>query len=1293
MPIKNFISAIGFKPKENTSGIFIKLFSDGYCIEIDFEKEIINYGNKIICESKTSQNFSQSENFVVLECVNRLLEKGYKPENITLEKTWNAGHGTSGRLDICVTRDDGSEYLLIECKTYGSAFEKEFARMKKDGGQLFTYFKFSNKADLIMLYASELNGSDIIFRNEIVKIEDDYRTGDVKDFFEKWNKLTKDNGIFENWVNPYNFESKALTINDLEEIKQEDSSFIFNRFLEILRHNVVSDKGNAFNRIFTLFLCKIYDEKDKEDSHKELEFQWFESPFTYEGVYYEKDTHVTFQIRLTDLYKKGMKAFLEKNVTDFSETEFNNRYSFLTEEQRNPILQEFRKVRLEKNNEFAIKDVYDEQSFYDNAIVVKEIVELLQGYKLRYTKKQQYLSDFFELLLTTGLKQESGQFFTPVPVAQFVIKSLPIDKIIKEKLHQGEKDEYLPYVIDYAAGSGHFLTETMHEVQRIIDNNEFNDIKAEVKRFIKQAKEYHFDWAFDYVYGIEKDYRLVKVGKVGCYLHGDGLANVIHSDGLANFEHKDYKGKLAVKDKNFKQENKQFDIIISNPPYSVSAFKNAARQFYKDDDFELYDKLTDNSSEIECLFIERTKQLLKDGGVAGIILPSSILSNTGIYSKSREIILQYFDIVGITELGSNTFMATGTNTVTLFLRRRNNYESKNLKIAIEKFFTDFQDVTLNTVEKPFSKYVHYVWEGISFDDYTSLLKKESNKKIEEHELFKEYCKKNKSYSLIQFLKQEIEDPKNIELIEKLEEKKEKAEKDFWNNILENEKEKLLYFIIAHPQKVVVVKSGEKDAEKRFLGYEFSNRRGSEGIHPIQRGKNIEDCTQLFDPEVFDNPTKASTYIYKAFAGDYDFAIDEALQNNVSRHNLVDMLTFDRVEFEKNISLSVKKKVKIESRWELKRFDEAAQIIRGVTYSKGDQTSDRTDKIILTADNITLNGSLEIKKEVFLNNDFEISNDKKLAKNDIFICFSSGSKEHLGKVAFIEKNTEYFAGGFMGIIRVNSNNEPKYFFQLLNTILRQTIRDVGSGSNINNLSGIINEVKIPLPPLDIQQKIVAEIEVLEAKEKRAKEEIESLKNSIDSLFITTNTSSLKNLLIDINPSKSEAVKHSDDSNVSFLSMADVSNEGQIINLQTKKLKEVKSGFTFFQENDVLVAKITPCTENGKGALVPKLENNIGFGSTEFFVLRTDQEKLLPKILFYFTQSKDFRINAEKEMTGTSGHRRVPKSFIENYEIPITSISEQQKIVSEIEKIEQKISALQKEIDEIPKQKEAILKNYL
>jgi type I restriction enzyme M protein len=343
----DIIKLLGFAPKENKSGIFSKKYTSGYIIEIDFEREIINYGKDIKCDSKTTQNFSQAENFVVLECVDRLLEKGYSQKNVILEKTWPAGHEHSGRLDICLTRDDGSEYLLIECKTYGKEFDKEFVRMKKDGGQLFTYFKFSNKPDVLMLYASEFSGTGIIYRNEIIKIEDDYRTGDVKDFYEKWNKLTKDNGIFDAWVKPYNFECKALTVYDLVEIKQDDSSFIFNRFLEILRHNVVSDKPNAFNKIFTLFLCKIYDEKVKEETQTELGFQWLE------GI----DDNVSFQLRLTDLYKEGMAKFLEKKVTDFSEKEFDTRYQRLfssDDSLAKELKQEINRIRLEKNNEFAI---------------------------------------------------------------------------------------------------------------------------------------------------------------------------------------------------------------------------------------------------------------------------------------------------------------------------------------------------------------------------------------------------------------------------------------------------------------------------------------------------------------------------------------------------------------------------------------------------------------------------------------------------------------------------------------------------------------------------------------------------------------------------------------------------------------------------------------------------------------------------------------------------------------------------------------------------------------------------
>ena len=454
---KNFIQALGFFPKENTSGVFQKKYSD-YAIEIDFENSIINFGDKIKGESKTTQNFSQAENWVVLECVDRLLEKGYQPQNITLEKTWKTGHGTSGRLDILVSKDDGTTYLMIECKTWGAEFEKELKNLEKNGGQLFTYFQQDKNAEVLMLYTSKLEGKEVKYENIIIKIEDDYRqTGNVKDFFERWNKLPKTNGIFENWVAPYELQSKALTWNILKELKQEDSSFIFNRFLEILRHNVVSDKPNAFNKIFTLFLCKIVDEYSK-DGDDELEFQWLEG----------QDNHIKFQKRLTDLYRKGMKELLEKNVMDVSDDEFDKRFEQVDERYRAEIKDILTEVRLKKNNEFAIKEVYDDVSFEDNAKVVKEVVELLQRYRIRYNYRQQFLSDFFELLLTTGLKQESGQFFTPVPIARFIIKSLPIQEIASSKIEQGNKNDLLPTIIDYSAGSGHFITESMEVVQQYI---------------------------------------------------------------------------------------------------------------------------------------------------------------------------------------------------------------------------------------------------------------------------------------------------------------------------------------------------------------------------------------------------------------------------------------------------------------------------------------------------------------------------------------------------------------------------------------------------------------------------------------------------------------------------------------------------------------------------------------------------------------------------------------------------------------------------------------------------------
>ncbi len=1260
MNYKNLIQKLGFTPKENASRIYQKKYStcNDYLIEVDFEKEKFLFGREIKAESQTTQNFSQAENWVVLECVDRLLEKGYKPQKITLEKTWKTGHGTSGRLDILVACSDNCDtYLMIECKTWGTEFDKEFKNLEKNGGQLFTYFQQDKNAEVLMLYASKLEKEEIIYRNEIVKIEEDYRqTANVKDFFERWNKLPKSNGIFDSWATAYEFQSKALTKKDLIVLKEKDSGFIFNRFLEILRHNVVSDKPNAFNKIFTLFLCKIIDEDRNDD--EELDFQWKEG----------EDDHTSFQKRLTDLYNRGMLELLEKEVTDLSDSEFDKQFQQVDDKYKDEFKKILTKIRLEKNNEFAIKEVYDNASFKENAKVVKEVVELLQGYKIRYNYRQQFLSDFFELLLTTGLKQESGQFFTPVPIARFIIRSLPIQEITNKKIEKGNQKDLLPNIIDYAAGSGHFITESMEEVQKYIDGLDENKFNPTTKKAINKWKGDQFDWAEKYVYGIEKDYRLVKTSKVSCYLHGDGLAKIIHGDGLSDFATStEFKDLLKETDKTHPQDNKQFDIVISNPPYSVSAFKGLMDEEKSKIAFDLYDRLTDQSSEIECLFVERTKQLLKDGGIAGVILPSSILSNAGIYTQTREIILKYFDVVGITEMGSNTFMATGTNTVILFLKRRNNADWGNIQSSVSKIYTNTKDDTINGIENPISKYVTHVWkESITYEDYKTLLEKKPNEAIIQHEIYQEYQKKIKA-------------------------KDDKEENDL---ILALEREKLLYFIIALPQKIVLVKTGSKKEEKKILGYEFSNRRGSEGIHPIQRGKTIDDCTQLYDADIFDNPEKASTYIYKAFSENcFDLDIPENLQNNISYQNLVNMITFDRVNFEKKISLSVKKKVEIESKYAQIQLGEVAKIENGFAF-KSTQYVDSGLRVIRIKN--VQKGFIQDDLPEFIDESRKKEFKKYLLKKDDTLVSMTGNPGRVGKIK--EIHLPALLNQRVGKINIISNKVVNDFiFIILNTeYFESSVVSIAKGlAQLNASASDIESIKIPLPPKDVQEKIVEEIEVLEKEEQETTEEVEKLNEKINNLVanIEIEKKPISYFLNLINPNKNNTIKDLPlKTNVSFLKMEDVSNEARVTNLQTRELKQVKTGYTFFQENDVLFAKITPCTENGKGALVPKLENNIGFGSTEFYVLRANN-LILPKFLFYITKTQDFRVKAENNMTGTSGHRRVPKSFIENYEIPHLSISEQQKIVQKIEKIEVKINTLEKEIASIPDKKELILKKYL
>ena len=152
-------------------------------------------------------------------------------------------------------------------------------------------------------------------------------------------------------------------------------------------------------------------------------------------------------------------------------------------------------------------------------------------------------------------------------------------------------------------------------------------------------------------------------------------------------------------------------------------------------------------------------------------------------------------------------------------------------------------------------------------------------------------------------------------------------------------------------------------------------------------------------------------------------------------------------------------------------------------------------------------------------------------------------------------------------------------------------------------------------------------------------------------------------------------------VSFVPMHCVSEDGKIDTSEIRQFIDVKKGYTVFQENDVLFAKITPCMENGKGAIARGLMNGIGCGSSEFHVLRANNEMVCPEWIYYLTAWSSFRREAEKHMTGSAGQRRVPKAYLENYDINVPSLPEQTKQTEVLSQLQQIIDCRKEELQKL------------
>jgi restriction endonuclease S subunit len=177
------------------------------------------------------------------------------------------------------------------------------------------------------------------------------------------------------------------------------------------------------------------------------------------------------------------------------------------------------------------------------------------------------------------------------------------------------------------------------------------------------------------------------------------------------------------------------------------------------------------------------------------------------------------------------------------------------------------------------------------------------------------------------------------------------------------------------------------------------------------------------------------------------------------------------------------------------------------------------------------------------------------------------------------------------------------------------------------------------------------------------------------------------LVEINPS----IEMPADKNVlvSFISMADVSNEGLLINKEDRPLKEVaKNGFTPFCENDILFAKITPCMENGKGTIAKGLTNGLGLGSTEFHILRPKKKSDL-QFCFYLSRMETFRKKAERLMTGSAGQKRVQPEFFDYYKFHAPNPQRRMIIGETLDNIEKEINFVRAHISNSQQLKSALI----
>ncbi|MBL7786507.1 MAG: N-6 DNA methylase [Chitinophagales bacterium] len=1264
--LQSLLRHLGFEEKNH---VFEKHFPQtGAFLKVDFVTKQLIYpevlGMKV--NERQTCNFEANENFVVFECVHRLLAKGYHPEHIELEPKWKVGRGASGgRADILVRNQAGKPLLLIECKTPGKEFKDAWKEMLRNGGQLFSYAQQIQETEFLCLYASDFEekAQEITISQQIVSHKDNHdvleqdknlksfaQAADINQRYEVWKNTYKlestETGIFEESIQTYQIGKNKYTLEeDTKPLSSIDKKGLYHEFRTILRKHNVSRRENAFDVLVNLFLCKIIDETENKT---DLKFRW-------KGIAY--DNYYDLVDRLQGLYQIGMKKFLKEDILYVSNEEIDQAF-WTTKSNRNAtkkrIKEIFRELKFYKGLDFEFIKVHNNKGFDKNAKILIDIIKMWQSVRLTSQTQNQFLGDMFEFFLDNGIKQTEGQFFTPIPICKFIIAALPLEQKISQK------SEPLT-VIDYACGSGHFLTE----------------YAVAAKPIIEKYKTTPPDQHYQHIFGIEKEDRLAKVATVSACMYGQKEINVIDTDALANHE--------AL-------QKERFDVLVANPPFAVEDFLDVLVQNDEKEanTYELFDKDKIGTNNIQCFFLERAKHLLAQNGVAGIIVPTSILSNSDqMHIQTREILLKYFDFVSIVELGSGTFGKTGTNTVVLFLKRKAQKPEQaehfwnrtldffeNAQEEIDSNGGVYQDLA---VLKNYCQHIN-----MAFEHYQILLRSEVQRLAEwwQYEIGIAYKSAfEKSTELNNLLKKT--EFKKL----KPEEQQEKSTLLLLEYIRKVEQQKLFYFMLAqhNPQQVLLVKSpADGKEQKKFLGYEWTNAKGQEGIK-YTGGETVYDIiTPLFNPNLRDDASKVAHHIANNFENStQNYTIPDNLKEWLTYAPLTQLLDFSRKDFNKALSLTLKKSISIDTQWELVKLENVMQISRGasprpidkyitedkngVNWIKIGDVAEGSKYITQTAEKITKAGA-ELSR--FVNEgDFILSNSMSFGR------------------PYIMKVSGCIHDGWLLLSNFSEKLNKDYLYEILSyRDTQEQFAASAAGGVVQNLNTErVRATKIPLPPLSVQEQIVSECEAIDRATEAAKNAVEKAKGEINRLLHFDNFA-VKKLSKVAKKVTDNIEPQNENGEVIYIGLENIESQTGVLvgNIRTL-FSNIKSTKTRFQENDVLYGKLRP---NLNKVYLAK-EN--GICSTDILVFRFENA-LIAKYYAHYFLSTDFNQAVIKTVSG----QQLPRTSwtdMQEIQIPVPPLAIQEQLVSEIILLEGIISENERLIQQSGASKRLVLERYL